>query len=91
LENTKKKKIAGLVKKINRPRFLFITILAIKILACHYYFGIFAPYNYFTAQLDISNNKIYLIDTGPPNVIEQQVAQSLGFKMVNVIPIRYLF
>lgn len=57
---------------------------SIGMLACHYYWGIFTPYNYLTAKQDILNNKIQIIDTGPPNPLEQKVATSMGFQMIHV-------
>lgn len=65
--------------------FKYSTILifvGIGLFVSYYYFGIFTPYNYFTAKRDLSNNKPRLLVFGMPSEKDMQcqhIAKDYGF------------
>jgi inorganic pyrophosphatase/exopolyphosphatase len=60
-----------------------VLIIGIGLGVGYYSFGLFTPYNYFTAQYDIMNGQVQLLTYGLPfedEDIENQVAKEFGFK-----------
>ncbi len=58
--------------------FVFVVLfyLGLKL-----FFGIFTPYNFWTAKQDIANNKVQIIAVGLPYYpeVEQRLANNYGF------------
>lgn len=62
---------------------LALPFIAGGYLVLRFAFGIFAPYNYFTAKAEIKKGKIRMIETGelPPNSEQKQtLAKTYGFE-----------
>jgi hypothetical protein len=70
------------VKK--RTKIILLTLLTvIGLTILHFLYGVFTPYNYFSAKWDIYHNKPRILVYGEPMLSDQQavkVAPKFGFK-----------
>jgi hypothetical protein len=60
---------------------LIIVLVGLFYFGLRLLFGIFTPYNFWTAKQDIANNKVQIIAVGLPYYpqVEQRIAKSYGF------------
>lgn len=62
-------------------RLLIIILFGLLFVGLRVQFGLFTPYNFWTAKQDIANNNVQLIAVGLPYYpqVEQRLAQQYGF------------
>jgi hypothetical protein len=76
------------LKKTMKPNWGYLTIFSLLLvglyLVLRLYFGIFTPYNLFTARQDIQKGKIQLIVVGDPALplIEEKLTKKYGFRYI---------
>lgn len=74
--------------KKNRANVALTSVVLILTLFCSWwFFGIFTPYNYFTAKNDISKGEIKILTFGEPALnpdLELEICQKYGFRYENL-------
>ena len=62
---------------------IIVLIIGSTLFIGHYYYGLFTPYNYFTAKQDIDNGEIKIMMYGELRLneeLEAEIAKKYGFK-----------
>lgn len=75
------------MKKSRVTIALSSAVLTLTLFCSWWFFGIFTPYNYFTAKNDISKGEIKILTFGEPALnpdLELEICQKYGFRYENL-------